>query len=126
MTDGANFSARQHWAVTMTKPHASLDYPLDRGSGWRRVEVRYSVNEIERVGSAVFPFRRDEFPEDSITSVRAKRIYDWLMTLGRHTRSPEHFLSFLTIGQGCEVLLNVRPAFPKEPQRWQGIELRGR
>lgn len=43
-----------------------------------------SVNEIERNGSAIFPFPRDEFPENSITSVRAKHIYDWLMSLGRH------------------------------------------
>lgn len=43
-----------------------------------------SVNEIDRVGSAVFPFQRDTFPHDSITSVRARRIYDWLMSLGRY------------------------------------------
>ena len=44
-----------------------------------------SVNEIERIGSAVLPFRRDDFRLDSITSVRAKRIYDWLMSLGNPT-----------------------------------------
>jgi uncharacterized protein (TIGR02391 family) len=43
-----------------------------------------SVNEIERIGSAIFPFRRDTFPHDSITSSRAQLIYDWLMSLGRH------------------------------------------
>jgi uncharacterized protein (TIGR02391 family) len=48
-----------------------------------------SVNEIERVGRAVFPFQRDEFPEESITSVRAKLIYDWLMSLGTHSSTPE-------------------------------------
>lgn len=48
-----------------------------------------SVNEIERVGSAIFPFRREQFPEDSITSVRAKRIYDWLMSLGKHPCSED-------------------------------------
>ncbi len=37
-----------------------------------------TVNEIDRIGSAVFPFQRDEFPLDSITSVRAKHIYNWL------------------------------------------------
>jgi uncharacterized protein (TIGR02391 family) len=44
-----------------------------------------TVNEIERMGSAIFPFRRDEFPHDSITSVRAQRIYDWLMSLSRYS-----------------------------------------
>jgi uncharacterized protein (TIGR02391 family) len=48
-----------------------------------------TVNEIDRIGSAVFPFQRDEFPLDSITSVRAKRIYDWLMSLGRHSCTAE-------------------------------------
>lgn len=53
--------------------------------------LKYSttVNEIDRIGSAVFPFLRDQFPHDSITSVRAKRIYDWLMSLGRHSCTAE-------------------------------------
>jgi len=62
-----------------------------------------SVNEIDRIGSAVFQFQRDEFPHESITSVRAKRIYDWLMSLGRHsctaddrTRMASTFLLRLT------------------------------
>jgi uncharacterized protein (TIGR02391 family) len=40
-----------------------------------------SVNEIDRIASAAFPFAREEFPSEGITSVRARRIYDWLMTL---------------------------------------------
>jgi uncharacterized protein (TIGR02391 family) len=48
-----------------------------------------TVNEIDRIGSAVFPFQRDDFPHDSITSVRAKHIYDWLMSLGRHSCTPQ-------------------------------------
>jgi uncharacterized protein (TIGR02391 family) len=55
-----------------------------------------TVNEIERIGSAIFPFRREAFPEDSITSVRAKRIYDWLMSLGRHTCSSEERTNLLS------------------------------
>jgi uncharacterized protein (TIGR02391 family) len=47
-----------------------------------------SVNEIDRIGGAVFPFTRDEFPNNSITSARAQRIYDWLMSLGRHLCAP--------------------------------------
>lgn len=48
-----------------------------------------TVNEIDRIGGAVFPFNRDEFPNESITSVRAQRIYDWLMSLGRHSCSTD-------------------------------------
>lgn len=43
-----------------------------------------SVNEIGRIAGAVFPFRRDHFPNESITSERAQLIYDWVMGLGRH------------------------------------------
>ncbi len=43
-----------------------------------------SVNEINRIGQAIFPFRRDSFPNDSITSQRAQLIYDWILSLGRH------------------------------------------
>lgn len=40
-----------------------------------------SVNEIDRIASGVFPFSKESFPSDGITSTRAQRIYDWLMTL---------------------------------------------
>jgi uncharacterized protein (TIGR02391 family) len=63
-----------------------------------------SVNEIDRIGSAVFPFRRESFPEESITSVRAKRIYDWLMSLGKHSCSPEQRVTLLST-----FLLNIAP-----------------
>jgi hypothetical protein len=40
-----------------------------------------SLNEIDRIASGVFPFSRGSFPIEGITSTRAQRIYDWLMTL---------------------------------------------
>lgn len=48
-----------------------------------------SVNEIDRIGSAILPFPKDTFPNDSITSVRAQSIYDWLMSLGRYPVTPD-------------------------------------
>ena len=42
-----------------------------------------SVNQINRTGQAVFPFSKQSFPNDQITSVRAKQIYDWILTLKR-------------------------------------------
>lgn len=42
-----------------------------------------SINEINRVASAVFRFSRESFPTDSITSQRAQLIYDWLLSLAR-------------------------------------------
>ena len=41
-----------------------------------------SVNVINRIAKAVFPFSKDSFPNDSITSERAKLIFDWVSTLG--------------------------------------------
>lgn len=40
-----------------------------------------SVNEIDRIACGTFPFARDSFPSEGITSIRAQRIYEWLMTL---------------------------------------------
>lgn len=40
-------------------------------------------NNIGRMGAAVFTFARNAFPNDSITSVRAQAIYDWILTLAR-------------------------------------------
>ena len=70
-----------------------------------------AVNEIERIGCAVFPFRREEFPEESITSVRAKRIYDWLMSLGKHSCSPEVRTQLLSA-----FLLNIAPGEDKKSE----------
>jgi uncharacterized protein (TIGR02391 family) len=48
--------------------------------------LKYSttVNEIDRLAAAVFRFERQGFPHAAITSVRAQRVYDWVMTLGGH------------------------------------------
>ena len=40
-----------------------------------------SINEINRVAGAIFRFRRDEYPNASITSSRAKLIHDWILSL---------------------------------------------
>lgn len=43
-----------------------------------------TVKHIDRIGQAIFPFRKDNFPNESISSVRAKAIYDWVLSLARH------------------------------------------
>lgn len=48
------------------------------------LEYATSVNEINRIGQAVFPFKRDIFPNDSITSQRAQLIHDWILSLARN------------------------------------------
>ena len=42
---------------------------------------RKSLKEINRVAEAIFQFPRQEFPNESITSERAKLTYDWIMSL---------------------------------------------
>lgn len=53
-------------------------------------ELKYdsTVNDIGRIASAVFHFQKQSFPHESITSVRAQLIYDWLMTLGKQAMEP--------------------------------------
>ncbi|MGE4574505.1 TIGR02391 family protein [Parachlamydia sp.] len=48
-----------------------------------------SLNEINRAGKSIFPFERDQFPNESISSVRAKCIYDWILTLTRQKISED-------------------------------------
>ncbi len=40
-----------------------------------------SINKIDRIAKAIFNFDASDFPNDSITSERAKIIYNWIMTL---------------------------------------------
>ena len=42
-----------------------------------------SINEIDRAAKSIFTFNCDDFQNDSITSVRAQRIYDWILTLAK-------------------------------------------
>jgi uncharacterized protein (TIGR02391 family) len=43
-----------------------------------------SINEINRIGQAVFPFQRAHFPNDAITSQRAHLVHDWILSLARY------------------------------------------
>lgn len=42
-----------------------------------------TINHINRTASAIFQFQQESFPNDSITSSRAKTIYDWILTLAK-------------------------------------------
>ncbi|HTO16357.1 MAG TPA: TIGR02391 family protein [Edaphocola sp.] len=42
-----------------------------------------SVNEINRVGQAIIKVNKEVFQNDSITSVRAQSIYDWILSLAK-------------------------------------------
>lgn len=40
-----------------------------------------TLNEVSRVASAVFRFKRQAFPNAAVTSVRAQLVHDWVLTL---------------------------------------------
>lgn len=42
-----------------------------------------SINEINRIAGAIFPFRCENFPNNSITSSRAQLVHDWILSLAR-------------------------------------------
>lgn len=42
-----------------------------------------TINEINRLAGALFRFPRQAFPNESITSERAKLIHDWVLTLAK-------------------------------------------
>jgi hypothetical protein len=47
-----------------------------------------SVNEINRYGQSVLGVRLDSFPVESISSARARQIYDWLCSIAREEMAP--------------------------------------
>ncbi|MDI9417581.1 MAG: TIGR02391 family protein [Euryarchaeota archaeon] len=42
-----------------------------------------SINEINRIAGAIFSFRCESFPNNSITSSRAQLVHDWILSLAR-------------------------------------------
>ena len=47
-----------------------------------------AVKEIDRSGQAIFNFRKENFPNDAISSVRAQSIYDWILSLAKQEMNP--------------------------------------
>ena len=60
-------------------------------------ELKYNItfNEIDRMARAVFDFEVSPHPLDSITSVRAQSIYDWVMTLAEQPIDEERKMSLI-------------------------------
>ena len=54
-----------------------------------------SINEINRIAGAVFPFRCENFPNKSITSSRAQLIHDWILSLAIQKMGEEERNSLL-------------------------------
>lgn len=54
-----------------------------------------TINDINRIASAVFEFSLTEYPHESITSSRSQLIYNWVMTLAAHPMSDEKKIQLL-------------------------------
>jgi uncharacterized protein (TIGR02391 family) len=54
-----------------------------------------SLGVIDTVASAIFPFDRRDFPNERITSWRAQRIYDWILTLEEEPLADEEKVGLL-------------------------------
>jgi uncharacterized protein (TIGR02391 family) len=69
--------------------------------------LKYSttLNEIDRSAKSIFPFLKEEFPEDSITSDRAKSIHDWILTLAKQEINNEEKNNYL-----IKFLKHITPA----------------
>lgn len=48
-----------------------------------------TVNDINRAAKSVFNFQCETFPNESITSARAKLIHDWILTLAKQEMNNE-------------------------------------
>jgi len=59
------------------------------------VKYSTSINEINRMASAIFDFEVSSHPHESITSSRSQLIYDWVMTLAEQSIDEERKFQLL-------------------------------
>jgi uncharacterized protein (TIGR02391 family) len=78
------------------------------------VKWESSVNEIGRAASAILGISKDSFPNDSITSVRAQLVYDWILSLARARMNSDerdrrlvHFCQTIITKDQTETLHNI-------------------
>jgi uncharacterized protein (TIGR02391 family) len=60
-----------------------------------------TINEINRAAQSVFNFSKQSFPNEAITSSRAREFHDWVLTLAKQPLEPNErnnmLLQFITI-----------------------------
>lgn len=47
------------------------------------LKYQTSVNEIDRIGQSILRVSKENFPNPAITSVRAKTLYNWVLSLSK-------------------------------------------
>lgn len=66
-----------------------MDYRLIAVQIGDLVKWDTSVNQIDRIASAILKIQKQDFPNNSITSARAKVIYDWILSLAKQKMDSE-------------------------------------
>lgn len=61
------------------------------------IKCDVSINHINCIAKAIFNFNLEHFPNDSITSERAKLIYDWVLSLAKQPMDNNLRLNLLKI-----------------------------
>lgn len=62
-----------------------------------RLKYDTSLNEIDRIGQSILKIQKENFPNNAITSSRAKSIFDWLMSLGKTLLSEDERIKRLVL-----------------------------
>lgn len=73
-----------------------------------------TINEINRAAQSVFNFQQESFPNESITSSRAKEVYDWVLSLAKQSMTSTdrnnqltQFLSIITPEQAEDKVAKI-------------------
>jgi uncharacterized protein (TIGR02391 family) len=73
-----------------------------------------TINEVNRAAQSVFSFQQESFPNDSITSTRAKEIYDWVLSLAKQSMTAterdslvSQFISIITPEQSEDKVAKI-------------------
>ena len=73
-----------------------------------------TINEINRAAQSTFDFQRIDFPLESVTSSRARLIYDWIMSLASQCMTEEvrkvqllKFLELIALDENKDEMLRI-------------------
>lgn len=79
-----------------------------------RLKYSTTLKDIDRAAQSVFSFNYDHFPNDAITSERAQRIHDWILTLASQKMALsernsllEYFLDLIVFEDDKEEINNI-------------------
>lgn len=73
-----------------------------------------TINEVNRAAQSVFSFQQESFPNESITSSRAKEVYNWVLSLAKQNMTAverdnqlSQFISIITPEQAKDKVTRI-------------------